>query len=65
MMISLLNNVKSDQEPKARVRDATGGAIALLPGCAFVENDMAKRGLDADNEHTFVRQLRGFECRLL
>ena len=28
MMIRLLNNVKSDQEPKARVRDATGGPIA-------------------------------------
>jgi hypothetical protein len=27
-MISLLNNVQSGQEPKARVKDTTGGAIA-------------------------------------
>jgi hypothetical protein len=52
MMISLLNNVQSDQEPKARVKDTTGGAIAQEPGCALVENDMAKLGLDADNART-------------
>jgi hypothetical protein len=28
MMISLLNNVQSDQETKARVKDTTGGAAA-------------------------------------
>jgi hypothetical protein len=50
MIISLLDNVQSGQEPKARVKDTTDGAIARDYRCTLAENDMAKLKPESDNE---------------
>jgi hypothetical protein len=52
MMISLPNNLQSDQKTKARVKVTTGVTVAKDYWMRPVENAMAKLGLDADNERT-------------